>query len=220
MKKLCGLAVVMVASVGTAAWAAPPDSPLRPATKPSSVTAAAEALTRGEALEALTRADEALRADPKNAWAHYNRAAALAGLNRIDEAVAAYDAAAGKFAASDRRGKSLALWGKAHVLYRTGRCEQASQAFAEYTKIVGSSDPQATDLAAHRASTCHPAGEAVAASTPVTTTAAASTEKGEAREAAKPEIAAPKVEESKSAMPSLAKPEGPGKTVLPATAKP
>src|SRR5438045_3837037 len=108
MRKLFG--VVVVVSMGTAAWAAPPQA-ARPAAHVSSVTAAAEALTRGETLEALTRADEALRADPQNAWAHYNRAAALAGLNRVDEAVAAYDTAASKFAASDKRGHSLALWG-------------------------------------------------------------------------------------------------------------
>jgi tetratricopeptide (TPR) repeat protein len=203
MKKLCGLVVVMAASVGTAAFAAPSESPVRPVAKGSSVSAAAEALTRGETLEALTRADEALRADPKNAWAHYNRAAALAGLNRVDEALAAYDAAAGKFAAADKRGKSLALWGKAHLLYRTGRCQEASQAFGEFTKFVGSSDPQGAELASHRASTCHQAGPETATAP---ASAPASLPAGTETAAAAP--AAPKAGEAKpaSTMPSLTKP--------------
>ena len=208
MKKL-SVVVVMAASMSAAAYAAPPQTGVKPVARASSLTASGEALSKGDTLEALTRADEALRADPKNAWAHYNRAAALAGLNRIDEAVAAYDQAAGAFAASDKRGKSLALWGKAHVLYRTGKCAQASEAFTEYTKFVGSSDPQATELASHRATTCHQAGPEVAA--PATTPAQSD---GEATAvASKPGL------EAKSAMPSLAKPEGEGK-ILPPAAKP
>jgi Tfp pilus assembly protein PilF len=211
MKKL-SVVVVMAASMSAAAYAAPAQTGVKPVARASSVTAAAEALTRGETLEALTKADEALRADPKNAWAHYNRAAALAGLNRIDEAVAAYDQAVGTFAASDKRGRSLALWGKAHVLYRTGKCAQAGEAFAAYTKFVGSSDPQATELASHRSTTCHTAGEvaspatAPAKSSDVEETAIASTP-------TKPQA------EAKSALPSLAKPEGEGK-ILPPAAKP
>jgi predicted Zn-dependent protease len=198
MNKLFGVAVGLAASVGTAAWADPPKPAIRPA--PVSVTGAAEALTRGESLEALTRADEALRADPKNAWAHYNRAAALAGLNRVDEALSAYDSAASSFAATDKRGRSLALWGKAHLLYRTGRCEQASQAFADYSKFVGSSDPQAAELASHRASTCRPGGGTEGAAV-----AASPAAKPEADTAAA--IPAPKAEvKPVSTMPSLAKP--------------
>jgi len=212
MRKIFGVAVVMVASVGVA-YAAPPQTGVKPVAKASSVTAAAEALSRGETLEALTRADEALRADPKNAWAHYNRAAALAGLNRIEEAVAAYDQAAGAFAASDKRGKSLALWGKAHALYRSGRCEQASTAFADYTMAVGASDPQSVELASHRATTCRKAGaEADATAMPAPSTKAEAT-----TVAATPSKAET---EAKSALPSLAKPEGEGKTVHPAPAKP
>jgi hypothetical protein len=196
MKKLCGLVVGVAASVGTAAWAAPPTpQPARPPAQ-LSVTAAAEALTRGESLEALTRADEALRADPANAWAHYNRAAALAGLNRVDEALAAYDTAAGKFAATDKRGHSLALWGKAHLLYRTGRCKEASQAFSDYTKFVGSSDPQAIELASHRASTCRPMGAPEPSEVAATPPAAKGSVKIEPNTEVKPA----------STLPSLAKP--------------
>lgn len=204
MRKIFGVAMVMVASAGVA-YAAPPQAGVKPVAKASSVTAAAEALSRGETLEALTRADEALRADPKNAWAHYNRAAALAGLNRIDEAVKAYDQAAGAFAASDKRGKSLALWGKAHVLYRTGSCEQASQAFADYSIAVGGSDPQSVELANHRATTCRKTGSEGPATPAEATQVAATPAKGEA--------------ETKSALPSLAKPEGEGK-IIPAPVKP
>jgi predicted Zn-dependent protease len=210
MNKLFGVAVGLAASVGTAAWADPPKPAIRPA--PVSVTAAAEALTRGESLEALTRADEALRADPKNAWAHYNRAAALAGLNRVDEALSAYDSAASSFAATDKRGRSLALWGKAHLLYRTGRCEQASQAFADYSKFVGSSDPQAAELASHRASTCRPGagnseGPAMASapSSKGETTAAVTPAPAKPSAKDEPEIPMPQPAKPTSTMPSLAK---------------
>jgi hypothetical protein len=77
----------------------------------------------------------------------------------VDEALTAYDTAASSFA-NDKRGRSLALWGKAHLLYRTGRCQEAGQAFAAYSKFVGPSDPQATELANHRATTCRPSGAA------------------------------------------------------------
>jgi tetratricopeptide (TPR) repeat protein len=190
MKKLVAGALWM-AMVGGTAWAAPGQTgqptAARPAVRVSSTSAAAEALTRGDTLEALTRADEAVRADPKSGWAHYNRAAALAALGRIDEAVAAYDEAAGKFSAGEVRGRSLALWGKAHVLYRVGRCNEASQAFGAYTKVIGSSDPQSTALASERASSCHPAGNEAAAATATSPATKAEPE-------------------SKSGLPSLAKP--------------
>jgi len=208
MKKLSVAVVVMAASMG-AAHAAP--TGVKPVAKASSVTAAAEALSKGDTLEALTRADEALRADPKNAWAHYNRAAALAGLNRTDEAVAAYDQAAGAFAATDKRGKSLALWGKAHLLYRTGKCTQAREAFDAYTKFVGSSDPQATELASHRATTCHQAAPEAEATAMPSTKADATTVAGTPG----------KSEEAKSALPSLTKPEAPAeaKSAMPSLSK-
>jgi tetratricopeptide (TPR) repeat protein len=189
MKKLSGLALVLAASMGNAAYGAPPTqvASARPVTHVNPASAAAEALSRGDTLEALTRADEAVRADPKSAWAHYNRAAALAAMKRIDEAVAAYDEAAAKFAAGDKRGKSLALWGKAHALYRVGRCSEASQAFGEYAKVIGSSDPQSTALASERATTCHPAA-------------------GESDTASVATTPKPSAETKTSSMPSLAKP--------------
>jgi tetratricopeptide (TPR) repeat protein len=185
--------MVMAVSVGSAAYAAPVQTSrgAPPVAQMDRTSKAAEALGRGETLEALARADEAIRAEPKNAWAHYNRAAALAGLKRIDEAVAAYDQAAERFAANDVRGKSLAMWGKAHLLYRVGRCAEAGTAFGQYSKVVGTTDPQGTALAAERSSTCHPADGAENPAAQATS---------EPAKTGKTEL------ETKSALPSLAKP--------------
>jgi tetratricopeptide (TPR) repeat protein len=203
MKKLVGLALVMGVSLGGAAVAAPahPEATHVAAAHPIATadraSQAAEALSHGDNLEALARADEALRSDPKSGWAHYNRAAALAGLKRVDEALAAYDQAVANFAANDARGRSLALWGKAHVLYRTGRCDEAAQAFGDYAKLVGTSDPQSTTMASERASSCHPAkGGAQTAAVAATPSA---------KSAADEAVVIPKTEE-KSSLPSLAKP--------------
>lgn len=201
MRQLVKWAMVMAVSGSTAALAAPPQptkATMIPASPMDRASKAAEALSRGENLEALARADEALRADPKSAWAHYNRAAALAGLKRVEEAVAAYDQAATHFAAADVRGKSLSLWGKAHLLYRVGRCTEAGSAFGEYTKVVGSTDPQGTALASERSNSCHPAPGADNAVAPVAAKPAApATDKPD-------DAVVPR--ETKSALPSLAKP--------------
>jgi hypothetical protein len=59
------------------AWLGQAEAP-----KPSAATAsqAAEALARGDAVAAATLAGKAIEANPADAWAHYNRAAALARL--------------------------------------------------------------------------------------------------------------------------------------------
>jgi tetratricopeptide (TPR) repeat protein len=189
MKKLCGLAMVVAVSGGLAQAAPSQSESARPAQAANldGASRAAEALSRGDNMEALSRADEAVRANPRSGWAHYNRAAALAGLNRIDEAVQAYDQATAAFAANDTRGRSLALWGKAHALYRVGRCNEASQAFSDYAKLVGPSDPQAVTMASDRTSSCRPSKEQPAAATATT---------------AKPKSD----DEDKSGLPSLARP--------------
>jgi Flp pilus assembly protein TadD len=203
MKKLVGLALMMSVAMGGAAVAAPahpeatPVAAAHPSATVDHASQAAEALSRGDNLEALSRADEALRSDPKSGWGHYNRAAALAALKRTDEALAAYDQAAAHFAANDTRGRSLALWGKAHVLYRSGRCDEAARAFGDYAKLVGTSDPQSTNLASERASSCHPAKNGAE------TAAVAATPS--AKSAADEAVVIPKTEE-KSSLPSLAKP--------------
>jgi Tfp pilus assembly protein PilF len=196
MKKICGLGLVMVFSGGLAQAA--PSAPASPGPAQAAgmdrASRAAEALSRGDNMEALSRADEAVRINPKSGWAHYNRAAALAGLNRIDEALQAYDQASATFAANDTRGRSLALWGKAHVLYRVGRCTEASQAFGDYTKLVGGSDPQAVTMASDRASSCRPSKDQPA-------TASATANRATTATPVKPTS-----DEDRSGLPSLARP--------------
>src|SRR5581483_9080615 len=54
---------------------------------------AAEAEVAGNHALALKLADEGIRADANDPWPYYNRACALAGLKRVDEAVASYQQA-------------------------------------------------------------------------------------------------------------------------------
>jgi tetratricopeptide (TPR) repeat protein len=215
MKKLCGLAMVMaVAGMAQAAPSQPeaarPGAAQPAAAQPANLdraSRAAEALSHGNNMEALSRADEAVRINPKSGWAHYNRAAALAGLNRIDEAVQAYDQASATFTANDTRGRSLAIWGKAHALYRAGRCTEASQAFSDYAKLVGSSDPQAVAMASDRSTSCKPSKDqpatasATATATPATRAAAATTTTTET-----PMRTKTSSDEDRSGLPSLANP--------------
>jgi tetratricopeptide (TPR) repeat protein len=162
MRELSALLIVAVAMVAMVAQAAPPARSSthgagNAATPATQVSQAAEALGRGDPIAALARADEALLAEPQNPWAHYNRAAALAELRKVKKAVAAYDEAARRFGDQDRWGKSVAMWGKAHLFYRMGRCEEAGAAFADYAKTVQTVDPQAASLARGRAASCHQA---------------------------------------------------------------
>jgi tetratricopeptide (TPR) repeat protein len=154
MREISALLIVVGALAGMVAEASPMAKMVVPPQRP--VTQAAEALGRGDPVAALARADEALLAEPDNPWAHYNRAAALAELRKVSRAVAAFDEAARRFG-DDSWGKSVAIWGKAHLFYRVGRCKEASAAFADYAKTVEPVDPAAAELAHQRAASCHQA---------------------------------------------------------------
>jgi tetratricopeptide (TPR) repeat protein len=151
------LGVGLTAGVASAQLAAPthavdPGSPRSTGLSSQS----AEALVAGKPVVALQMADQAIAADPQNPWAHYDRAAALSDLGRVDEAVAQYEVAQRSFSTQDAWGKSIAMYGKANALSRVGRCAEAQPAFEAYATFVEKADPGAAGLARRYAADCRP----------------------------------------------------------------
>jgi Flp pilus assembly protein TadD len=106
--------------------------------------------------QALAVADRALLSPSPSPWLDYDRAEALAGLGRTDEAIDAFFKAEQRFhvAGEDRGGVSAAKWGRARALAEAGRCSEARGAYNEYAAFVGEFDPPAANLAATRAREC------------------------------------------------------------------
>jgi tetratricopeptide (TPR) repeat protein len=150
-------------------------------------TEAARALMAGKPEEAIKHADQALAAQPKSAWAHYQKASALAALGKWEASIGEYDEAMRTFARGDDWGRSVALWGRGEVLRETGHCDEAKTTFNEYVSLVASRDKKAAEMANLQAAACTPPGqrtvEAVAQKAPVE---APVSSKGEEAAAAKP----------------------------------
>jgi tetratricopeptide (TPR) repeat protein len=135
---------------------APQNVSVDPVTRQSSELAsrAATAAINGQPQQALQLANQAIRADPRNPWPYYDKGMALAKLGEIDGAIAALYAAQQHFAPTDRWGKSIAIYGRAHALSQAGRCVEAVEAFAEYATFVSKNDPQAAEMARRYAANC------------------------------------------------------------------
>ena len=117
-------------------------------------TRAAVAAMNGNPQQARDLAAQAIRADPRDPWPYYNKGMALAQLGETDAALATLYAAEKHFAPTDRWGRSVAIYGRAHTLSGAGRCVEAVQAFAEYATYVGKDDPAAADMARRYAVNC------------------------------------------------------------------
>jgi hypothetical protein len=115
---------------------------------------AAEGLVAGQPQEALRLAERSIAADGNNPWAHYDRAAALADLRRVDESIAEFKAAEARFSAADPWGKSVAMYGRANLLEQTRACAQAAVAFEEYASFVERLDRGAAAMARQHAASC------------------------------------------------------------------
>jgi hypothetical protein len=136
----------------------PPRREVNPGAGRSSALAsqAASAVMAGHPEQGLTMADQALSVEPRNPWAHYDRAAALHGLGRTDEAVAEFQLAQQSFSGADPWGRSLAMYGRANVLAQAGRCGPAAAAFEEYAAFVQAADPESAAMARTYAKGCVP----------------------------------------------------------------
>jgi tetratricopeptide (TPR) repeat protein len=129
------------------------------------------ALARGEYTQVLE-----LTAIPSNApaaaWLDYDRASALVGLGRTDEAIEAFRRAEARFvqddagraagdgtaaslhASADRLGHAVSLWGRGRALYLAGRCADARVVFDAYADFVRLSDPLGAEMAAAYSAGC------------------------------------------------------------------
>jgi tetratricopeptide (TPR) repeat protein len=144
------------------AWAAPPEAPKYVGAEPSTpksmelATRAATAEMNGDPQAALHLADRAIAAEPRDPWPHYDRAMALAQIGEIDRALESFAAAEQRFAANDRWGISVAIYGRAHALSQAGRCDQARQAFDAYASLVREQDPKSAAMAERYGANCRP----------------------------------------------------------------
>jgi tetratricopeptide (TPR) repeat protein len=108
---------------------------------------------RGDPAGALKLAEQAIALAADDPWAHYDRAVALGGLGRVDEAVSEYRQAQARFG-DDEWGKSIAIYGRAHLLAEHRRCEEAEAGYEEYASFVGKDAPKEAEMALAHASDC------------------------------------------------------------------
>lgn len=82
-----------------------------------------------------------------DAWRNYDLGAALVGLHRVDEALAAFETAEQRFdeAGEGARGAPLVEWSKARAFTDAGRCDDARRAYGAYARLVRQSNPTSVD---------------------------------------------------------------------------
>jgi tetratricopeptide (TPR) repeat protein len=148
--------LIFTGAAAHAQGAGPPQNvgaePSTPASAALSTQAAAADMS-GHPQQAVALADQAIRADPKDPWPYYDKAMALARVGEVDGALAAFGAAEQHFAPTDRWGRSVAVFGRAHTLAMAGRCTEAQQAFDEYAAL-NPDDPNAAPLAQRYSADC------------------------------------------------------------------
>jgi tetratricopeptide (TPR) repeat protein len=133
-------------------------------------SAVSSAVISGQYAEALLIAVR----DTSNALYLYNRAVALNGLGRTDEAVETFMVAEHRFG-NDDAGRAVSLWGAARALDQVGRCAEAKSPYERYAAVVAVSDPESAQLALTRARGCavRPPALVAARDVPVPTPVAA-----------------------------------------------
>jgi tetratricopeptide (TPR) repeat protein len=155
---IVGLASALSALTGLRAQAqlAPRQQSAAPTAGDRLASESAEAELAGDHDKALRLADEAIKTEPKNPWAYYDRGDALGALHRPDEAIAAFHEAEDRYSEADLWGKSIAIWGQANVLTQAGRCQEASPIFERYASLIERVDKGAAELARQFAKRCTP----------------------------------------------------------------
>jgi len=166
-----GLGLMSAQAARAAELRAPQNVNAEPSTPQSTAltTRAAMASINGDPAQARDLANQAIRADPRDPWPYYNKGMALAQLGETDGALAALFAAEQHFSPSDRWGRSVAIYGRAHTLGKAGRCAEANKAYEEYASFVAKDDPSSAAIARRYAADCRapaPAAPPQAAPTP------------------------------------------------------
>jgi tetratricopeptide (TPR) repeat protein len=112
------------------------------------------AVVDGRGADALSLAGAVGAPARESGWFDYNRAVALAGLGRTEEALNEYRTAERAFERSDPFARALAVYGRARALDNAGRCSEAARAYKEYAELVGRTQPRDAEMARTFASTC------------------------------------------------------------------
>jgi tetratricopeptide (TPR) repeat protein len=110
-------------------------------------TAAGRALSVGDYAAALARADEGLALIPADPWLLYDKGAALADLERPDEALPLLHQAEQEFATTDVHGRSVASYRRALALEAAGRCNEERDELQHYASLVRPTQPHAAQQA-------------------------------------------------------------------------
>lgn len=143
-----GVAEVQASEPGSRATGSP-----APTVDPRS-TLAANALAAQDYAVVLALTEDTRDSDV-GAWLDYDRAAALTGLRRTDEAVEVFERAEERFrAGNDEDGRTKAVWGRARALAEAGRCAEARLAFDDYRQLVRLEDPRGAEMAAAESAAC------------------------------------------------------------------
>jgi Flp pilus assembly protein TadD len=104
---------------------------------------------------ASSLADRAMSADPRDPWSYYDKGMALARMGDVSGGARMLFVAQQRFAPSDVWGRSVAVFGRAHILAEAGRCDEARAAYREYIALVRG-DPDAVALARRLSRECQP----------------------------------------------------------------
>lgn len=138
-------------------------APIKQSVAPSAADGLAsqsiQAELTGNHEKALQLANDAIKADPKNPWGHYDGGDALESLKRIDDAVSAFRQAEQYFSDADVWGKSVAIWGQANVFRQLGRCQDAVPIYERYATFLEKLDPDAAALARTYEKSCGPSSK-------------------------------------------------------------
>jgi len=142
------------------ARADPPEAPknvnVEPTTPKSAAltSRAASAEMTGNPQAALKLAERAIATNPRDPWGYYDKAMALAQIGQLDRALESFGAAEQRYSATDRWGKSVAIYGRAHALSELGRCDEARTAFRAYASLIREQDPKSAKMATKYAADC------------------------------------------------------------------
>jgi tetratricopeptide (TPR) repeat protein len=146
--------------VASAVPPTPPQAPTNVKDEPSTpqsarlTSRAASAEMARDPQAALKLAERAIAAEPRDPWGYYDKGAALSRIGKVDDALLAFANAEQRYSLSDQWGRSVAIYGRAHVLGEARRCDEAKREFTRYASLIHEKDPKSADLALRYARDC------------------------------------------------------------------